>query len=172
MKIFSKTISIIGKFSCTALSLPLLGISLTRTHARTHTLAHWHLSLTNTHPRTLHLSISNAYTHLRITLSLSHTHGYIHTLTNTKAHTQLPAFSLYGLAKREEEGNVNGALKEMTCHHHHAREHWTGEVSAYDWVPVFPVFNRLLVFWKNKFVLIKTTHSSGNSFVACNARYA
>ncbi len=31
------------------------------------------------------------------------------------------------------------------------REHRTGEVSAYKWVPVFPVFNWPLVLWKKIF---------------------
>jgi len=52
------------------------------------------------------------------------------------------------------------------------REHWTGEVSADEWVPVFPVFNWPLVLWKKYFVLIKTAYSSRYSFVACNSWYA
>jgi len=52
------------------------------------------------------------------------------------------------------------------------REHWTGEVSADKWVPVFPVFNRPLVLWNKYFVFIKTTYSSRYSFIACNSRYA
>jgi len=40
------------------------------------------------------------------------------------------------------------------------REHLTGEVSADEWVPVFPVFNWPLVLWKIYFVLIKMTYSS------------
>jgi len=52
------------------------------------------------------------------------------------------------------------------------REHWTGEVSADERVPVFPVFNWPLVLWKKYFVLIKRTYSSRYSFVACNSRYA
>jgi len=52
------------------------------------------------------------------------------------------------------------------------REHWTGEVSADEWVPVFPVFNWPLVLWKKYFVFIKTTYSSRYSFVAGNSRYS
>jgi hypothetical protein len=50
--------------------------------------------------------------------------------------------------------------------------HWTGEVLADKWVPVFPVFNRPLVLWKKYFVFMKRTYSSRYSFVACNSRYA
>jgi len=52
---------------------------------------------------------------------------------------------------------------------HFAREHWTGEVLADEWVPIFPVLNRPLVLWKKYFVFIKTTYSSRYSFVACNS---
>jgi len=41
------------------------------------------------------------------------------------------------------------------------REHWTWEVSADKWVPVFTYF-----------VFIKMTYSSRYSFIACNSRYA
>jgi len=47
------------------------------------------------------------------------------------------------------------------------REHWTGEVSADEWVPVFPVFNWPLVLRKKYFVYLKMTYSSRYSFVAC-----
>jgi len=46
------------------------------------------------------------------------------------------------------------------------REHWTLEVSADKWVPVFLVFNWPLVLWKKYFVFIKMTYSSRYSFVA------
>jgi len=55
------------------------------------------------------------------------------------------------------------------------REYWTGEVSADEWVPVFPVFPVFywpLVLWKIYFVFIKMTYSSRYSFVACNSWYA
>jgi len=44
------------------------------------------------------------------------------------------------------------------------REHWKGEMSADEWVPVFPVFNWPLVLWKKYFVIIKMTYSSRYSF--------
>jgi len=49
------------------------------------------------------------------------------------------------------------------------REHWTGEVVADEWVPVF---NWPLVLWKKYFVFIKMTYSSRYSFVACNSLYS
>jgi len=52
------------------------------------------------------------------------------------------------------------------------REHWTGEVSADEWLPVFPVFNWPLVLWKKYFVFIKMTYSRRYAFAACNSRYA
>ena len=52
------------------------------------------------------------------------------------------------------------------------REHWKGEVLAYKWIPVFPVFNWLLVLWKKYLVLKEPTSSSRYSFVACNSLYA
>ncbi len=41
-------------------------------------------------------------------------------------------------------------------------------MSADEWVPVFPVFNWPLVWWKKYFVFIKTTYSSGYSFAYVN----
>ncbi len=43
------------------------------------------------------------------------------------------------------------------------REHWTGEVSADEWVPIFPVYNWPLVLWKNilfwkKWPILAGTH--------------
>ena len=52
------------------------------------------------------------------------------------------------------------------------REHWTGEESAEEWVPIFPVFNLLLVLCKNFCVFKETTYSSRFSFVACNSQNA
>jgi len=50
----------------------------------------------------------------------------------------------WGRRKRREKGNVNQPLNQGT-----------GEVSAGEWVPVFPVFNQPLVLWKKIFCLFK-----------------
>jgi len=47
------------------------------------------------------------------------------------------------------------------------REHWTREMVANNWIPIFPVD-----IMKKNFVLKETTHSSRYSNVACNFRYA
>ena len=47
-----------------------------------------------------------------------------------------------------------------------------GEVSEHEWVPIFPVFNQLLVTWKKYYVFEEMTLSSRYSCIACNNQYA
>jgi len=61
-----------------------------------------------------------------------------------------------------------GATKSLR----NTREHWTGEVSADEWVSVFPVVLLADDIMKKKFVFIKMTYSSRYSFVAWDSRYA
>ena len=66
------------------------------------------------------------------------------------------------------EGLDDTSISTMFKSHCRTREHWTGEVSEHEWVPIFPVFNQLLVIWKKYYVFEEMTLSSGYSCIACN----